>query len=110
MATTKCKACPARFTGADAAEALEAHVAGFHPAGAPAPAPAATRATGPAVDGEARAAIKALEDLVTAFGGVVTALGERVRALEEAATEPAPETEPEPEPSEPGKAGSPPTS
>ena len=88
MATTKCKACPARFTGADAAEALEAHVAGFHPAGAPAPATAATRATGPAVDGEARAAIKRLAEEVEELRGQVAKQGESIAELEKAATEP----------------------
>lgn len=87
MAKSGCEHCGARFEGEGAAEALSGHIVEFHP-----PVPASTEvrlvsrakvgpAGGPAVDTEAREAIRALGELVQGFG-------ERLTALEESVVEP----------------------
>lgn len=78
-----CKYCPARFQGEDAEQAYQAHLAGFHPAGAPVERVVATPAAVAAVGKDFGPAVSGI---ATDLGDVKTTLGdheERLKALED---------------------------
>lgn len=80
--TTNCQHCAARFEGDDAAKAYKAHLAGFHPAGAPVERVVQTPADIRAVGKDFGPAISDISSWLGDHRTAIEDLQERVQALE----------------------------